>query len=136
MRSLISAAQRAIYERLVRAKPDDIACRCQLATSYHVIGRLLADSGHSSDAIEPYHSAIAHRERLVRDHPRDVRWHNDCAGSWFRLGEAFKNLGRTAAAVEAYQKSLVYSARCALRNPERSSIALSSTSGCAGCSGC
>jgi tetratricopeptide (TPR) repeat protein len=98
----------AIRERLLQAKPDDIAHRCQLATSNHVIGRLLADSGHSQAAIEPYRRALAHRELLVRDHPQDPRWQGDCGGSWYRLGEAFKNLGQDAEADEAFQKSMDY----------------------------
>ncbi len=106
----------AIFERMVRAKPEH-RLRCELGTSYHVIGRLLANSGRSSEAIEPYRSAIAHRERLARDHPGNVRWKSDCAGSWFRLGEAMESQGRIAAAVEAYQTCLVYQRQVRAQEP-------------------
>ena len=107
----------AIFERTVASEAGYTFMRCELGTSYHVIGRLLADSGRSSDAIASYRSAIEHRERLVRDHPEDVRWRSDCAGSWFRLGEAQEKLGRIAAAVEAYQKSVVYQRQVYAREP-------------------
>jgi serine/threonine protein kinase len=107
----------SLMEDVKRVKVFDRYHQCQLATSYHVLGRILADGGHAAESIEPYQSAAALREQMSRDDPQNARWHGDCAGSFVRLGEAFEGIGRMRDALEAYQKGLLHQRRIVALEP-------------------
>jgi tetratricopeptide (TPR) repeat protein len=65
----------ALREALVRARPDSVADRDELATCHHGLGIHFYGQREAEKAVRHYHTAIDVRERLLAEQPqsRDIR---------------------------------------------------------------
>ena len=92
----------AIRERMVAQNPSVTLFQDRLASSHHILGVLLDETGDPEVPRDVCQSAISIRERLVEQNPTVTRYQRDLARSHFNLGNLLSRTGALAGAGQAY----------------------------------
>jgi len=79
----------ALYDRIARDRPAEIACLYHLAQSHNNIGLLLRATGRPAEAVTSFRRGLEIFERLARENPSVVQYQDDLAGSYLNIGEDF-----------------------------------------------
>jgi eukaryotic-like serine/threonine-protein kinase len=95
----------AIYTRLIRESPNSEEHQFALADAQLQYGRVLCESGLTSEGVKAAEQSRAIFERLVRDHPQNPKHRRALALAHLTIGSALNFwMGRKSEAFLAYQK--------------------------------
>jgi serine/threonine protein kinase/tetratricopeptide (TPR) repeat protein len=101
----------ATREKLLEQKPDSLALRGQLATSWNTIGTILSSQRKSGEAEKAFEKALEVLEagavkQITDDAPVQVRFEHLKAQAWNNLGSMRQGDSRFAEAEAAFRESL------------------------------
>jgi eukaryotic-like serine/threonine-protein kinase len=108
----------AIYEELVRRRPDSTDYRHGVARSHRMLATVLDLTGLSDEATRAYGKAITIGEALAAQHPDVPEYRKELAHAYLNLAIALASNGRSDEAAGAYKKAIAISEALASRHPD------------------
>lgn len=106
-----------LLEQVVKAEPDNLNLRRDLAVSYNRVGDMHVKSGDNAAALKAYQESLAIRKRLAELDPKHTEWQRGLSVSYERVGDMHLKSGDNAAALKAYQESLAIRKKLAELDP-------------------
>jgi serine/threonine protein kinase len=113
-----SAQALALFERLVKEEPNQLAYQAGMALSQDLQGRVLVEEGHLDSALRAFRESLAIRQRLTAREPDQPQWQADLASSHVWIGNVLEQQGDRAGQLAAYEEAFAIRSRLAAQQPD------------------
>ena len=108
----------AIRKRLVKAHPNDVLYRRELAGIYNNIGLLFQDLKKPNDALQEFQKSLEMRRQISFEHPTIDLYQAELATIQFNLGRLHRHAGRPTGALKFLQQALAIQEQLTKANPQ------------------
>ena len=96
----------AMFERLVKLDPDNVALKHDLSVSLDRLGDVLFAHRHLPDALKRYHEALDIRQLLLQMQPDDTHSQRNLSVSYERIGDVLFDQGALDDALKSFNNEI------------------------------